>query len=235
MKIEIWSDVVCPWCYIGKRRFEAALAQFKHREQFTVEWRSFQLDPTAPRSSTETLNEILAKKYRISPKQAAETTRQVTELAAKEGLEYHLDKAQHANTYDAHRLIHFAAAHDLQDAMKERLLKAYFTEGVALGDIETLVSLAAEVGLDKDEVRTALETNAYADEVAFDKQQANALGIRGVPFFVIDEKYGISGAQPPEFLLQALEQAWSESQPLIMVGAANQDAGQVCDDASCAI
>src|SRR5689334_5640948 len=114
MKIEIWSDVACPWCYIGKRRFETALAQFKHREQVVVEWRSFQLDPTAPRSSSEKLNEMLAKKYRLSLKQAADANKQVTELAAKEGLDYQLDKVQLVNTFDAHRLIHFAAAHGLQ-------------------------------------------------------------------------------------------------------------------------
>ena len=214
MKVEIWSDVVCPWCYIGKRRFETALTRFEQRDQIEVLWRSFQLDPTAPRTSDESLNQILSRKHGLTLRQANDTTNHVTELAALEGLEYHFDRAQSGNTFDAHRLIHLAAAHQLQDAMKERLMKAYFTEGLPIGNQDTLVQLATEVGLDRDEARTVLNSDTYADEVKADIEMATELGIRGVPFFVVDEKYGISGAQPAEVFLNALEQAWAESHQL---------------------
>jgi len=214
MKVEIWSDVVCPWCYIGKRRFETALTRFEQRDQIEVLWRSFQLDPTAPRTSDESLNQILSRKHGLTLRQANDTTNQVTELAALEGLEYHFDRAQSGNTFDAHRLIHLAAAHQLQDAMKERLMKAYFSEGLPIGNQDTLIQLATEVGLDSDEARTVLNSDTYAAEVKADIEMATELGIRGVPFFVVDEKYGISGAQPAEVFLNALEQTWAESHQL---------------------
>ncbi len=235
MKIEVWSDVVCPWCYIGKRRLETALSRFEHREGVEVVWRSFQLDQSAPYSSDESTNEILAKKYGMSLQKAADTTRDMTELAARDGLEYHLDKAQHTNTFRAHQLIHLAAIHGLQDALKERLLKAYFTEGLAVGDIDTLVGLAGEVGLPEAEARAALVNDSYAEAVIADEQRASALGIRGVPFFVFDEKYGVSGAQPAEVLLKVLEKAWAETHPLIMVGADSEQDMNSCSDDSCAV
>ncbi len=234
MKVEIWSDVVCPWCYIGKRRFEAALAQFEQRDQVEVVWRSFQLDPTAPRSAEKTLDELLSKKYGMTLKQASETRQGVSEVAAKEGLDYQLDKAQSGNTFDAHRLIHLAATHALQDAMKERLMKAYFTEGLPIGNIETLVKLGSEIGLDSAEVRTVLESDAYAAAVVADEQEARSLGIRGVPFFVFDEKYGVSGAQPSDLILTVLERTWTETHPLVLV-TAEGEAGAVCNDESCAV
>ncbi|HMO58819.1 MAG TPA: DsbA family oxidoreductase [Roseiflexaceae bacterium] len=210
LTVEIWSDVVCPWCYIGKRRFEAALAQFAHREHVVITWRSFELDPAAPRHTLDSLDEMLARKYNVSLAQAADMGRRVTDLAAAEGLTYRLDQARPTNTFDAHRLIHFAADHNLQAEAKERLLQAYFTEGQAIGDPETLVRLGAELGLVADEVRTMLAGNTYADAVRADEQRAAALGIRGVPFFVIDERYGISGAQAADTLRDALEQIWAE-------------------------
>ncbi|HZU00891.1 MAG TPA: DsbA family oxidoreductase, partial [Ktedonobacteraceae bacterium] len=234
MKVEIWSDVVCPWCYIGKRRFESALAQFEHRDQMEVIWRSYQLDPDAPRASEKTLNETLAEKYGVSMEQAAALNARVSGIAAQEGLEYHLEKAHHNNTFDAHRLIHLAAAHHLQDQMEERLFKAHFTEGAALGDVETLARFATEVGIDADEARAALESDAYADEVRADIQRARQLGIQGVPFFAIDEKYGISGAQSAEVIKEVLEQAWIESHPLIKVTSTAQDGGY-CEGDSCAL
>jgi predicted DsbA family dithiol-disulfide isomerase len=234
MQVEIWSDVVCPWCYIGKRRFESALAAFKHREQIEIVWKSFELDPNAPRTSEDTLNQMLAKKYGMSAEKAAEANERVTSLAAQEGLDYHLDQAHPGNTFDAHRLIHLAASHGLQGAMKERLMHAYFTEGQPVGDIETLVKLGAELGLDAAKTRIALASDTYADEVAADEKEARMLGISGVPFFVIDEKYGISGAQPVELFQQALEQAWSEAHPLIQVGGTAEDAGS-CEGDNCAI
>jgi predicted DsbA family dithiol-disulfide isomerase len=234
MQVEIWSDVVCPWCYIGKRRFENALAQFAHRDQVEVIWRSYQLDPTAPRQSGMTTSEMLARKRGISLEQAAAMTAQVSALAAQEGLDYHLDTAHYSNTVDAHRLIHLAASQGKQDAAKERLLRAYFTEGAAIDDPDTLVGLLADVGIDADEARAVLANGTYADAVKADEQRARAFGIRGVPFFAIDETYGISGAQSADVILSALEQAWAESHPLIAVGAAQPDSG-VCTDDSCTI
>ncbi len=234
MKVEIWSDVACPWCYIGKRRIEGALAQFEHQDQVEITWRSYQLDPQAPRTSEETMNELLARKYGMSQKQAAAANDRVSGIAAQDGLEYHMEQVQYGNTFDAHRLIHLAATHHLQDEMEERFFKAYFTEGVKLGDVETLVKLATEVGIDAEEARTVLASDRYADEVRADIQRARRLGVQGVPFFAIDEKYGVSGAQPAEVLKEVLEQAWTESHPLIKVGGATQDAG-LCDDDSCSI
>lgn len=235
MQVEIWSDVVCPWCYIGKRRFEAALANFKQRDQVEVVWKSFELDPHAPSTSEDTLNQMLARKYGMSEEKAAAANQRVTILAAQEGLDYHLDQAHPGNTFDAHRLIHFAASRGLQGEMKERLMHAYFSEGQPIGDRETLVKLGAEVGLDAEEARAVLAGNEYSDEVNADKREASLLGISGVPFFVIDEKYGISGAQPTELFQQALEQAWSESHPLIQVRAPSAEDTGSCDGESCAL
>jgi predicted DsbA family dithiol-disulfide isomerase len=235
MKVDIWSDVACPWCYIGKRRIEGALVGFEHHDQVEVVWHSYQLDPDAPRTSEKTLNEILAKKYGRSLAQAAAMNDRVSGIAAQDGLEYHLEKAQYGNTFDAHRLIHLAATHGLQDAMEERLFKAYFTEGAALGDTETLVKLASEVGIDAEEARTVLASDAYANEVRADIQRARRLGIQGVPFFAIDEKYGVSGAQPSDVFKEVLEQAWVESHPLTMVKSTNQDDAGSCEGDSCAI
>jgi predicted DsbA family dithiol-disulfide isomerase len=202
--VEIWSDVVCPWCYVGKRRFEHALERFPHRDQVELTWRSFQLDPTAPPERTDSSAEHLARKYGMSLEQAEKSNAQMTDLAASEGLEYHLDRTRGGNSFDAHRLIHLAAAHGRQDAMKERLMRAYFTEGQAIGDRDTLVRLAGEVGIDP----APLAGEAYADAVHADEELAARIGIRGVPYFVLDRRYGVSGAQPSELLLQALEKAW---------------------------
>lgn len=213
MVLEIWSDVVCPWCYIGKRRFERALTQFPHSDQVEVVWRSFQLDPEAPRQIASNLTELLAQKFGISPVQVATMNRQITDLAAQEGLAYHLEHAQPGNTFDAHRLIHLAAAHGLQTAAKERLLRAYFCEGRSISDHATLLAIGSELGLDADAVHAMLDGDAYGDAVRSDQQRAARLGIRGVPFFVLDGRYGVSGAQTPEVLLNALQQAWATNSP----------------------
>ncbi|MBV9788249.1 MAG: DsbA family oxidoreductase [Chloroflexi bacterium] len=234
MQVEIWSDVVCPWCYIGKRRFEAALAQFAHRDQVEIVWRSFELDPHASRTSNESLNEVLAKKLGVSPARAAAMNAQVTALAAEEGLDYHLDQARHGNTFDAHRLIHLAETHGLQAAAKERLLRGYFTEGHAISDAEALTALGVEIGLPADEVRSVLSSDAYADDVRADERRAQQLGISGVPFYVIDGTYGISGAQPATAFLSALEQIWAEAHPSTPVAAGVTDAA-ACEDGSCTI
>lgn len=234
MKVEIWSDVACPWCYIGKRHFEEALGKFEHGDQVEVIWRSYQLDPSAPRTSELTMNEMLAQKYGASIQQAAAMNDRVSGIAAQAGLEYHLEKARYGNTFDAHRLIHLASTHKLQDAMKERLFKAYFVDGLALGDTETLVTLATEVGIPADDARAVLADEEYADEVKADIKRARTLGIQGVPFFAIDEKYGVSGAQPAEVLHEVLEQAWAESHPLLQVVNATDDAA-FCEGDSCNI
>jgi predicted DsbA family dithiol-disulfide isomerase len=204
LTVEIWSDVVCPWCYVGKRRLEKALADFEHRDQVEVVWRSFELDPNAPPEREHSGAEHLAAKYGMSLEQAERSNAQMTELAASEGLEYHLDRTRGGNSFDAHRLIQAAKDQGKQDAMKERLMRAYFTEGAPIGDAETIVTLALEVGVDP----TPLKDGGYADAVRADEQLARQIGIQGVPFFVLGRRYGISGAQPAELLLQALEKAW---------------------------
>jgi predicted DsbA family dithiol-disulfide isomerase len=202
VKVEIWSDVVCPWCYIGKRRFEAAVERFGGDVE--VVWRSFELDPGAPAVREHTATEHLAAKYGMSVEQAEASHAQMTELAAREGLEYHFERARGGNSFDAHRLIHLAAAHGKQGEAQERVMRAYFTEGVPIGDREALIGLGEELGLD---ARAALESDAYADKVREDEELARRIGIQGVPFFVLDRRYGLSGAQPPEVIRQALEQA----------------------------
>lgn len=237
MNVEIWSDVVCPWCYIGKRRFERAVERFEHRDEVEVIWRSFELDPQAPRQRSGDPASRLAEKYGVTREEALAMNARVTGLAADEGLTYHLDVARSGNTFDAHRLLHLAADRGAQGALKERLLRAYFTESEAIGDAESLTMLAAEVGLDAGEVRAALDGDDYAEQVRADEQTAAALGIRGVPFFVIDRRYGVSGAQPPEVLLEALRRAWAEAHPITVLTPGGGDAGEsgTCTDDSCSI
>jgi predicted DsbA family dithiol-disulfide isomerase len=211
--VEIWSDVVCPWCYIGKRRFEAALARFPQRDDVEVRYRSFELDPTAERSNDNGSAEALAAKYGMSVEQMRAMRDQITSLAAEEGLEYHLDDTHGGNTLPAHRLIHLAEAHGLQHEAKERLMHAYFSEGAAIGDDETLVRLIAEVGVDADEARAVLASDRYEAEVREDEDLARRMGINGVPFYVLGRRYGVSGAQPPEALLEALGKAYAEAAP----------------------
>ena len=210
LTVDIWSDVVCPWCYIGKRRFEAALEQFEHRDDVTVLWHSFELDPEAPPVAEGKSAERLAAKYGMTVEEAAGRQAEITTLAAQDGLTYDLAESRGGNTFDAHRLIHLAAEHRLGDAGMERLMRAYFSEREAIGDRETLQRLAVEAGLPAEAVREVLEGERYADAVRADERTATQIGIRGVPFFVLGRKYGVSGAQPAEVLLQALQQAWDE-------------------------
>ena len=181
MKVEIWSDVVCPWCYIGKRRFEAALGRFAHADQVEVEWRSFELDPhaTSVRAAGEGPDhaDVLASKYGMSRAQAEAAIGNVTAAAAGEGLDFHLDASLRSNTFDAHRVIHLAAARGIQDAVKERLMRAYFTEGEPVGDRDALVRIATDAGLDAAEVEKVLDTDEHADAVRADEAEARALGI----------------------------------------------------------
>ncbi len=237
MKVEIWSDVVCPWCYVGKRQWEDALSRFGHADRVEVVWRSFELDPRAPDRVELPMREVLKRKYGMSDDQARAANRRITDVAAGLGLEYHLDEVQLGNSFDAHRLVHLAAGQGLGDAMKERLFAAYFTEGSSIGDHDRLVALAAEVGLDPELVRSTLSGDRFAADVRADEARAAALGVSGVPFFVIDEAYGVSGAQPAEALLSALEQAWSESHPVAAVAANGPGAPDPggCGDGVCAV
>ena len=235
MKIEIWSDVACPWCYVGKRRFEQALARFAHRDALEITWRSYELDPQAPARHDEPLTTILAKKYRVSVAQADAMNARLAGEARKEGLEFALDRVVVGNTFDAHRLIHLAATLGLRELAVERLFSAYFTEGAALGDHETLVRLAVEIGIPAERARTMLASDEFAAAVRADETRARSFGISGVPFFAIDERYGVSGAQPPEALLGVLEQAWEESNPSPVLTPAGTADADGCTDESCAI
>jgi len=211
MIIEIWSDIACPWCYIGRRRFEKALAVFEYQDQVNVIWRSFELDPNAPRDYAGSVNDLLSERYGMTRERAERVNQHVTELAVVEGLDYHLDRAHPVNSVDAHRLIHLAAQHNLQSEMKERIQKAYFSEGAIVSELETLVRLSVEIGLDEGETRAMLMSDSFHDAVRADQQRAHQLGIQGVPFFLIDEKFMISGAQPTEIFKKALKHAWLES------------------------
>ncbi len=204
MKIEIWSDVICPWCYIGKRRFEAALAQYPKRDEVQLIWRSYELDPQAPTMRPGTLVEMLSHKYGVSLAEAAAMNARVTAVAHEVGLEYKLEQAKPGNTLAAHRLLHLAAQRQLGDAATERLMQAYFCESLAVGDTSALARLAPEFGISEAEVLSVLAGEAYIAEVRADEARANELGIRGVPFFLFDERLGVSGAQPVEVFLQAL-------------------------------
>lgn len=203
MKIEIWSDVVCPWCYIGKRRLEAALERFDGDVE--LEWRSFELNPQAPRTPEKPLDESLADKYGVSLSKARKMLDQMTQTAADEGLELDFESAQGGNTFDAHRVLHFAKEHGVQTEMKERLFSAYMTEGRPISDRDELAELAGEVGLEIDSVREMLESEAYEEDVRKDEAEAREVGVRGVPFFLIDGEYGVSGAQPSDALLNTFE------------------------------
>jgi predicted DsbA family dithiol-disulfide isomerase len=226
VNVEIWSDIACPWCYVGKRRFEAALEQFEHRDQVTVTWRSFELDPAAPHEQEGERAAHLAEKYGVTVERAREMEQSMTQAAAGDGLDFHFEKARSGNTFDAHRLVHLAGTQGRQDAMKERLFAAYLSEGELVSDHETLARLAVEVGLDEDDVRAMLASDRFADEVHDDERTGAGLGIRGVPFFVVDRAMGASGAHPPEALLDLLRQGWAARSPLAMMadGIAEGDA-----------
>lgn len=210
MKIEIWSDIACPFCYIGKRHLEAALGQFEHADEVEIAWRSFELDPQAPVNNESDMADLLAAKYGYSREQALAMNAQMSERAREAGLDFRMADIVPTNTLDAHRLIHLAERHNLQAEMKERLLHAYFTEGQHVGDAETLVRLASEVGVPAEEAAAMLAGSDFEYEVRADETEARDFNITGVPFFVVNRKYAISGAQPVEVFTQALEQAWQE-------------------------
>jgi predicted DsbA family dithiol-disulfide isomerase len=210
MKVDIWSDIMCPFCYIGKRKFEQALEQFPQKDKIEVVWHSFQLDPTIQDQPGKDLYSYLAERKGQSREWSVQVHEQVTQTAKQVGLDYRFDKAVIANSFDAHRFIQLAKTHSLGDAAEERLFKAYFTEGKNVSNTDTLVELGKEIGLEEAAIKEMLSTNAFAEEVGKDIDTAQQIGINGVPFFVLDDRLGVSGAQAPETFSAALNQAWQE-------------------------
>jgi predicted DsbA family dithiol-disulfide isomerase len=212
MKIEIWSDVMCPFCYIGKRRFEEALQHFEHKNEVEIEWKSFQLNPDLITDPTLNITQHLADIKGWTLDYTQQLNNQVTEMAAGEGLTYNFDKAVVANSFDAHRFAHMAKKHGLGDKAEEALFKAYFTDGKNIADHDTLNELGIEMGLDENEIKQILQTEAYAEEVKHDIAEAGYLGVRGVPFFVMNGKYAVSGAQMVPVFVETLEKSYNEWQ-----------------------
>lgn len=231
MRIDIWSDVVCPWCYVGKRRLEGALAEFPHRDEVELVYHSFQLDPAAPRDATETAREMLARKYGMTDAQAADAQGRVIALAAEEGMHWRHEESPYVGTRDAHRILHLALEDGRQQELAEALFHAYFAEARNVADHAELLKIAIDTGLDGARVEEVLAGGAYEDAVDDDVRQAAAYGATGVPFYVVDEKYGISGAQPTELFQQVIERAWDESHPAIEV----LGGGEACGPDGCPI
>ncbi|MCW2855421.1 MAG: DsbA family oxidoreductase [Marmoricola sp.] len=243
MRIEIWSDVVCPWCYIGKRRLETALATFgtvPGERGVEIVWRSFQLDPSAPAVPVESVAESLGRKYGGGPEAGKAMIDRVEAVAAEEGLLFRHHASSRANTVDAHRLLHLAlesGGADLQGRLKEALLSAYFVEAENVADHATLARIATTAGLDAGRVADVLAGNEYADAVEADIREAAGLGATGVPFYVIDRRYGISGAQSADVFTDVLERAWADSHPALdLVGGPEGAAdGELCGPHGCAV
>ena len=211
MQIDVWGDLVCPWCYLGKRRLEKALDGFEHRDRVTVVPHAFQLDPSFPVGRTVPAREVLAEKYGMTLDQVDATEDQMQQRAAADGLDYQMAHIEMGNTVDAHRVVQCAASQGIADAVLERLYRAHFTENRSLFTHESLVELAAEAGLDPGLTRSVLQSDAYRSEVDADGALAHRLGATGVPFFVIDNRYGVSGAQPVEVFGRVLDRAWSDA------------------------
>ena len=227
MKVEIWSDIVCPFCYIGKRKFEKALKDFEHKDKIEIVWRSFQLDPEAKPVPGQSVHQYLAKRKGVSPAEGKQMNDYMAGIAREEGLHYDFDKAIVTNTMDAHRLSHLALKQGKQNEMEERLFAAYYTEGQDLGNRDTLVKLAGEMGMDQEEARKMLESDQYIQEVQQDQYEAQQVGARGVPFFVFNNRYAVSGAQPPEVFLQTMQRTWAETEkpkPTPIAGDPNAEA-----------
>ncbi|MFC8199513.1 DsbA family oxidoreductase [Streptomyces sp. NPDC057298] len=234
MRVEIWSDIACPWCYVGKARFEKALDAFAHRDDVEVVHRSFELDPGRARDDVQPVLAMLTKKYGMSEAQAQAGEENLGTQAAAEGLEYRTRDRDHGNTFDMHRLLHLAKDRGRQDELIGVFYRANFAEERSVfADDERLVELSVAAGLDADEARAVLtDPAAYADEVRADEREAAELGANGVPFFVLDRKYGVSGAQPTEVFTQALEQAWAAHSPLKLI---QQDDAEACGPDGCAV
>lgn len=210
MKIEIWSDVMCPFCYIGKRHLEKAIEQLPFKNEITIQWKSYELNPGYKNTTGEDLHTYLSTHKGVAREQAIQMTSQVAQMASNAGLAIDLSKSIPANSFNAHRLVHFAATKDKQDLAEEALFNAHFGLGKNVDDIDDLLFIAEEIGLDKQETETVLKSNAFEDEVKCDVYESNQLGVRGVPFFLIDKRYSLSGAQPVEVFKQAITQGYME-------------------------
>ncbi|NJN28710.1 MAG: DsbA family oxidoreductase [Cyclobacteriaceae bacterium] len=230
MKVEIWSDVVCPFCYIGKRHFEEAVSQLPSHVNLEVEWKSFELDPNAKKDSHEDLYDHLAHKYGQSREWAVQTTLDMTQKAKSVGLEFNFDKSVSTNTFDAHRLIQLAKSKGRQDEAEEALFKAYFTDGRHIGEVGVLMEIGQQIGLDAKEVEKMLDSDEFATEVRADESLSREFGIRGVPFFVVNRKYGISGAQPVAHMLDVLRKAGQEDGSFMLADSTN---GESCGAQGC--
>ncbi|MGE7854567.1 DsbA family oxidoreductase [Bacillus paramycoides] len=238
MKIEVWSDFVCPFCYIGKRRLEMALEQFPHRDDVQVEFKSFELDPNTPIYSGTSISEVIAAKYGISVEEANRNNIQIGNHAASIGLSFNFEEMKPTNTFDAHRLAKFAKDQGKEKEITENLLFAYFTESRNLSDAETLSTIAETSGLDKKEALNVINNkNAYANEVRIDEAIAQQYKITGVPYFIVNQKYAISGAQPLETFVGALQQVWEEENPKPEPQnlSINSTTDAYCTDGSCSI
>ena len=233
LKIQIWSDIMCPFCYIGKRRIEEALDQFEHKEAVAIEWKSFQLDAGFVPSPDDNLAEHLADKYGRDMDWAQNMLDNTTQNAKTAGLDFHFEKTVMANSHNAHRLLHLAKKHQLANELEELLFKAYFTDGKDLNNLETLTELGISVGLEAEIVAQVLHSNAYSQEVKQDIQEAGAIGVQGVPFFVFDTKYAVSGAQPATTFLQTLEKVWQEGQYDSKITLVNTTTENSCDIDGC--
>jgi predicted DsbA family dithiol-disulfide isomerase len=231
LRVDVWSDIACPWCYVGKRRFERALREFPHADQVELVWHSFELDPAAPKERDASVSHVerIAKKYGMSVAQARLNTQRLSDMARAEGLAFDFEHIRSGNMFDAHRVIHLGRARGLQAAVKERFLKAYLEQGELMSDHATLLRLAVEAGLDEREVTDVLSSDQFADAVRADEARAHELGISGVPCFVLDGRFAVSGAQAPEVLLSALHEAWSERAPR----EAEPSEGAVCGPDGC--
>ena len=232
MHIDIWSDVACPWCTIGRQNVNNAIAAYTARpdtpDLVTIRWRSFELDATAPAQIEGDYVQRLADKYGMSRERSLQMIDQMATRGAQLGLEFNFDVLQAGNTFDCHRLLHLAHEEGVQDALKARFFQAYFSEGQRMSDTEVLVAQAVAVGLDEERVRSVLASDAFAQAVRQDQQIARQIGVTGVPFYVIDERIGLSGAQPPEVLMQAFDQAWSATSSQVESSADASDVSSVC-------
>ncbi len=208
MEVKIWSDVRCPFCYIGKRKFEAALADFAHKDEVTITWKSFELDPNIQTVEDTNIYDYFSKAKEIPHAQAVEMFDNVTAIAAEVGLDFKLDQSIVANSFKAHRLIQLAKTRDLGDQIEEELFKIHFTEGKNIDDEQVLIAAGQNIGLAEEDVKTLFTSDDFDAEVRIDQLEAQRIGIRGVPFFVFDDKYAVSGAQPTELFLQTLEKTW---------------------------
>ncbi|MDQ0636763.1 putative DsbA family dithiol-disulfide isomerase [Pedobacter sp. W3I1] len=238
MKVEIWSDVMCPFCYIGKRHFEQAIEKLPFKNEIEVDWKSYQLNPEYHNTNNETVYDYLSRSKGMPIEQAKQMTKQVVDMAASAGLTMDFDANIPANTFNAHRLIHLAAKHNLQDLAEEKLFEAHFVNSKNIGETNVLIDLAVEIGLDKDEAESVLNGNEFAEAVRYDIYESQNLGIRGVPYFVMDRKYGVSGAQPVQAFTDALTKSfteWKESQPKTRLTSLNKNDDAVCDENGCEI